>query len=108
MHEYSFLELFLNTGGAWEHVVAAGQAGTYWYVDLIRDVLRALIGLFAVLLVVPPLVWYERRLLGWMQQRQGQHHYMTLMTRCPKRNISAIRVSPAMNSGPVNRTRKSR
>ena len=71
MHEYSFLELFLNTGGAWEHVVAAGQAGTYWYVDLIRDVLRALIGLFAVLLVVPPLVWYERRLLGWMQQRQG-------------------------------------
>jgi len=71
MHDYSFLQLFFNTGGAWEHVVAAGQAGTYWYVDVIRAVVRALIGLFAVLLGVPPLVWWERRLLGWMQQRQG-------------------------------------
>ena len=28
-------------------------------------------GVFGMLLAVPPLVWYERRLLGWMQQRQG-------------------------------------
>ena len=32
---------------------------------------RVLIGVFAILLAVPPLVWWERRLLGWMQQRQG-------------------------------------
>ena len=70
MH-YSLWQLFFNNGGAWEHVVAAGQAGAYWYIDVIRAVVRALIGLFAVLLGVPPLVWYERRLLGWMQQRQG-------------------------------------
>jgi len=43
----------------------------YWYIDALRIVLRVLIPLFAVLLAVPPLVWYERRLLGWMQQRQG-------------------------------------
>lgn len=44
---------------------------SYWYVDALRIVLRVLIPLFAVLLAVPPLVWWERRLLGWMQQRQG-------------------------------------
>ena len=44
---------------------------SYWYIDALRIVLRVLIPLFAVLLAVPPLVWYERRLLGWMQQRQG-------------------------------------
>jgi NADH-quinone oxidoreductase subunit H len=43
----------------------------FWYIDALRIVLRCLIPLFAVLLAVPPLVWYERRLLGWMQQRQG-------------------------------------
>jgi NADH-quinone oxidoreductase subunit H len=43
----------------------------HWVLDLVRVVLRVLIGLFAVLLAVPPLVWWERRLLGWMQQRQG-------------------------------------
>ena len=32
---------------------------------------RVLMGVFAILLAVPPLVWWERRLLGWMQQRQG-------------------------------------
>ncbi len=45
--------------------------GQYWWIDLIRIVLRVLIGVFAILLAVPPLVWWERRLLGWMQQRQG-------------------------------------
>jgi NADH-quinone oxidoreductase subunit H len=43
----------------------------YWYIDALRILVRVLIGLFAVLLAVPPLVWWERRLLGWMQQRQG-------------------------------------
>jgi len=45
--------------------------GQYWWIDLIRIVVRVLIGVFAILLAVPPLVWWERRLLGWMQQRQG-------------------------------------
>ncbi len=44
----------------------------YWYVDQpCAFVVRVLIGVFAILLAVPPLVWWERRLLGWMQQRQG-------------------------------------
>ena len=45
--------------------------GHFWYLDALRILVRVLIGLFAILLAVPPLVWYERRLLGWMQQRQG-------------------------------------
>ena len=47
------------------------MAAHYWWVDLIRVIVRVLIGVFAVLLAVPPLVWWERRLLGFMQQRQG-------------------------------------
>ena len=43
----------------------------WWYIDLIRIILRVLMGVFGMLLVVPPLVWWERRLLGFMQQRQG-------------------------------------
>jgi len=43
----------------------------YWWISTIRAVVRVLIGVFAILLAVPPLVWWERRLLGWMQQRQG-------------------------------------
>jgi len=42
-----------------------------WWIEAIRVVVRVLIGVFSILLVVPPLVWWERRLLGWMQQRQG-------------------------------------
>ncbi len=44
--------------------------GLEW-IDGLRMVIRVLIGVFSILLVVPPLVWWERRLLGWMQQRQG-------------------------------------
>src|ERR1700722_9452912 len=42
-----------------------------WYIDLTRVVVRILMNVMIILLVVPPLVWLERRLLGWMQQRQG-------------------------------------
>lgn len=42
-----------------------------WWADLIRTVIRILMNVLVLLLVVPPLVWLERRLLGWMQQRQG-------------------------------------
>lgn len=43
----------------------------FWYIEALRIVVRVLIGVFAILLAVPFLVWWERRLLGWMQQRQG-------------------------------------
>jgi NADH-quinone oxidoreductase subunit H len=43
----------------------------YAWVEALRVVARVLIGVFGILLAVPPLVWWERRLLGWMQQRQG-------------------------------------
>ena len=43
----------------------------YGWVEAIRVVARVLMGVFGILLAVPPLVWWERRLLGWMQQRQG-------------------------------------
>ena len=63
-------QLFWNTHGAWE-ALTPQQAGQHVVLDVVRMVLRVLIGLFSVLLAVPPLVWWERRLLGWMQQRQG-------------------------------------
>jgi len=40
-------------------------------ITAVQVVVRVLIGVFSILLAVPPLVWWERRLLGWMQQRQG-------------------------------------
>ena len=43
----------------------------YAWVEAVRVVARVLMGVFGILLAVPPLVWWERRLLGWMQQRQG-------------------------------------
>ncbi len=45
--------------------------GHYFGVTALQVVLRALIPVLIILLGVPGLVWYERRLLGWMQQRQG-------------------------------------
>jgi NADH-quinone oxidoreductase subunit H len=42
-----------------------------WYLDLARVLIRVLISMMFILLIVPPLVWAERRLLGFMQQRQG-------------------------------------
>jgi NADH-quinone oxidoreductase subunit H len=43
----------------------------YGWIEAVRVVARVLMGVFGILLAVPPLVWWERRLLGWMQQRQG-------------------------------------
>jgi NADH-quinone oxidoreductase subunit H len=43
----------------------------YGWIEALRVVARVLMGVFGILLAVPPLVWWERRLLGWMQQRQG-------------------------------------
>ena len=43
----------------------------YGWIEAVRVVARVLMGVFGLLLAVPPLVWWERRLLGWMQQRQG-------------------------------------
>lgn len=66
----TFFHYLFNVHGSWEHLSPAQQAN-YWLVDAVRILLRVLIGLFAILLPVPVLVWWERRLLGWMQQRQG-------------------------------------
>ena len=43
----------------------------FGWIETARIVARVLMGVFGILLAVPPLVWWERRLLGWMQQRQG-------------------------------------
>lgn len=42
-----------------------------WWIDVLRSFLRILVPVLFILLLVPPLVWFERRLLGFMQQRQG-------------------------------------
>ncbi|BDI31362.1 hypothetical protein CCAX7_34130 [Capsulimonas corticalis] len=64
-----FFHYFFNVDPA--HTGTGNMPAEYWWIDLIRIVVRVLVGLFAILLVVPPLVWWERRLLGFMQQRQG-------------------------------------
>ena len=66
----SFCHYLFNVHGSWEHLSPAQQAN-YWLIDAVRVLLRVLLGLFAILIPVPVLVWWERRLLGWMQQRQG-------------------------------------
>ena len=53
------------------HTMSAATAAHYWWITGLQVLIRVLIGVFAILLGVPPLVWWERRLLGWMQQRQG-------------------------------------
>lgn len=70
MDPNTFFHYLFNVGGSWEHLTAA-QRADYGLIDAVRVLLRVLIGLFAILLPVPILVWWERRLLGWMQQRQG-------------------------------------
>lgn len=61
-----FFSYFFNV-----HSIPMSEAGHLWWITLLQMIVRVLIGLFAILLVVPPLVWWERRLLGFMQQRQG-------------------------------------
>ena len=65
----TFFHYFFNVDPV--HTSTGMLPPQYWWIDLVRTVVRVLIGVFAILLVVPPLVWWERRLLGWMQQRQG-------------------------------------
>jgi NADH-quinone oxidoreductase subunit H len=43
----------------------------YFGITALQVIIRVLIPVLIILLGVPGLVWYERRLLGWMQQRQG-------------------------------------
>jgi NADH-quinone oxidoreductase subunit H len=41
------------------------------WLNFVRILVRALMSMLGILLTVPPLIWLERRLLGWMQQRLG-------------------------------------
>jgi len=61
-----FFHYFLNVPPSAQYPVA-----DYPVITFVQVVVRVLIGVFALLLAVPPLVWWERRLLGFMQQRQG-------------------------------------
>ncbi len=61
-----FFAYFLNT-----QTMPPDVAAHYGWIEIVRMIVRVLMGVFGVLLAVPPLVWWERRLLGWMQQRQG-------------------------------------
>jgi NADH-quinone oxidoreductase subunit H len=65
----TFFHYFFNVDPV--HTSTGAMPAEYAWIDLVRVVVRVLIGVFAILLAVPPLVWWERRLLGWMQQRQG-------------------------------------
>ena len=53
------------------HTATGHLPADLWWIEAIRIVARVLMGLLVLLLGVPILVWYERRLLSWMQQRQG-------------------------------------
>lgn len=52
-------------------VPSQGVPAADWWIDALRSLLRSIIPMLFVLLTVPPLIWVERRLLGFMQQRQG-------------------------------------
>ena len=65
----NFCHYFFNVDPV--HTSAGTLPADLWWIEAIRVLVRVLIGVFAILLAVPPLVWWERRLLGWMQQRQG-------------------------------------
>ena len=65
----TFFHYFFNVDPI--HTSTGMLPANLWWIEAIRVVVRVLIGVFSILLVVPPLVWWERRLLGWMQQRQG-------------------------------------
>ena len=65
----TFFHYFFNVDPI--HTSTGMLPANLWWIESIRVVVRVLIGVLSILLVVPPLVWWERRLLGWMQQRQG-------------------------------------
>jgi NADH-quinone oxidoreductase subunit H len=64
----AFCHYFFNVPPNMDYPWAPGH---YWGIVWLQVLIRALIPVLIILLGVPGLVWYERRLLGWMQQRQG-------------------------------------
>ena len=69
MQPTTFFHYFFNVDPV--HTSTGNLPPDLWWIEAVRVLVRVLIGVFAILLVVPPLVWWERRLLGWMQRRQG-------------------------------------
>ena len=65
----NFCHYFFNVDPI--HTSVGRLPADLWWIEALRVLIRVLIGVFSILLVVPPLGWWERRLLGWMQQRQG-------------------------------------
>lgn len=43
----------------------------FWWAEVVRSLFRLVLGLLGTLGLVPIIVWLERRLLGWLQGRQG-------------------------------------
>jgi NADH-quinone oxidoreductase subunit H len=60
VNSYGWQQIFVLPGGQIE-----------WWAEVVRSVLRLVLGLAGTLGLVPLMVWYERRLLGWLQGRLG-------------------------------------
>ena len=55
----------------WRQIFVLPGDQILWWAEVVRSLLRLVLGLLGTLGLVPILVWLERRLLGWFQGRQG-------------------------------------
>ena len=55
----------------WRQLFVLPGDQVMWWAEVVRSLLRLVLGLIGTLGLVPVLVWLERRMLGWLQGRQG-------------------------------------
>jgi NADH-quinone oxidoreductase subunit H len=55
----------------WQQLFVLPSTQVEWWAEIVRSVLRLVIGVLGALGSVPILVWLERRMLGWLQGRLG-------------------------------------
>lgn len=60
-----------TTHSVWQYLFTLPVHEIPWWAEVIRSILRVVIGLAFGLGLVPIYVWLERRLLGWVQGRLG-------------------------------------
>ena len=55
----------------WRQLFVLPGDQIFWWAEVVRSLIRLILGLLGTLGLVPVLVWLERRMLGWLQGRQG-------------------------------------
>ena len=61
----------LVNSNVWQQIFVLPSTHIEWWAEAVRSLLRLVLGLLGTLGLVPLIVWFERRLLSWVQGRLG-------------------------------------